>query len=142
MEIDTVVGLMHYSFSNYKLFPRNNDDIVGLTDAMGNAIDLAETNLTECTEEDPGTFVNENGQSIEYALFPNPAKDQVTLLFSDIQTELNVNIVDLTGREVYRATLNNQAHVVNTNAFESGVYLVRIADEAGKTLSVKKLIVN
>jgi len=65
---------------------------------------------------------------VETKLYPNPANDKVALLFSNSNTNLDVdvNIFDLTGKEVKKLkhTGSQRELIVNTSSLESGMYIV------------------
>lgn len=70
-------------------------------------------------------------------VYPNPAKDQVTLA-SSFNME-RVEIYNMLGQKVYENTLNGNATTVNVSNFNSGNYIVKIFTEAG--LATKKIVV-
>ena len=70
-------------------------------------------------------------------VYPNPAKDQVTLA-SSFNME-KVEIFNMLGQKVYENTLNGNATTVNVSDFNNGTYIVKIFTEAG--LATKKIVV-
>lgn len=70
-------------------------------------------------------------------VYPNPAKDQVTLA-SSFNME-KVEIFNMLGQKVYENTLNGNATTVNVADFNNGTYIVKIFTEAG--LATKKIVV-
>ena len=78
---------------------------------------------------------------IRLAVYPNPAKDRVTVS-AELDGETTLRIVDLSGRVVYTEQFNaanNFMREVNTSAFASGVYLVKIDNK--QTSYTSKLVV-
>lgn len=79
-------------------------------------------------------------------LYPNPAKDNVTLtLDSKSLMKLNLNVIDETGRSVYnqdvQATKGNNTFSISLNNIASGMYKLVLSGENGKiskNLSVVK----
>lgn len=142
MMIDTLIGVMYYSYSQYNVFPRNNDDVIGLADANGNAITLDTTDLSLCEPADT-TSVKEILNGVDYNMYPNPAKDQVTLEFNGLSNKmLTVEFFDVAGRSLYTTQVNNQVNNISTTSFENGVYIVRLKDASGNVLSTNRLIIN
>ena len=123
---DALSGVMYYSFGNYKLVPRNDDDFVGFT-----------------------TDVNE-GEEIptEYSLsqnYPNPFNPSTTIQYSLPEAgDVVFKIYNLLGQEV-RTVFNNVTQsagthsvVISASDLPSGIYFYsfRVNDFA----QVKKMI--
>lgn len=87
------------------------------------------------------TFTTESGIGIDgvdesgISLFPNPASSQVTISVSEPAT---VSIVDISGREVFRASVESQT-VVDLSDMARGAYFVRFSGE--QLNAIRKLIV-
>ncbi len=123
---EALSGIMYYSFGNYKLVPRNDDDFVGFT-----------TDVSE-GEEIP----------IEYSLsqnYPNPFNPSTTIQFSLPEAgDVTFRIYNLLGQEV-KTVLNNVPQSAGTHSvvfsaseLPSGIYFYsfRVNDFA----QVKKMI--
>lgn len=88
--------------------------------------------------------LTENSLINTFTVFPNPAIGNTTIALSgNTTTEVNITLIDLTGKEVYStslSSLNGTANVeVNTSKLTNGMYMVNVATN-GST-STKKLIV-
>ncbi len=70
-------------------------------------------------------------------LYPNPAKDIVTIECANAKEIL---ITDYFGRIVYRSTVNNQLSIINLQGFARGIYLVQVVLDNG-SIKTEKLIV-
>lgn len=70
-------------------------------------------------------------------VFPNPAHGQLTLQ-SSIAKEMFYSVSDLSGRELVKGVLV-QSKVIDTNAFESGVYMIKF--ESCSNAIYKKLVI-
>lgn len=68
-------------------------------------------------------------EEASFSMYPNPAKDQVTLEASSRIKQ--VTIFDITGKQVYTSPADDSKVVVNVNEFENGIYLVRLETEQG-----------
>jgi Pregnancy-associated plasma protein-A/Secretion system C-terminal sorting domain len=79
--------------------------------------------------------------SNEFQLFPNPAKDNLTINFSSPQNNLTVTMSDLSGRRVLNKEINNRTNSLSINDLQlnSGVYILTIISE-GKTLNEKIIV--
>jgi hypothetical protein len=94
-----------------------------------------------------GIGVNEIGKStMLFAVYPNPAKDNVTIQLNNNNNNENVliEIFDITGKVVYSttetATVKSFVYAINTESLINGLYFVKV--KSGNTASVKKLIIN
>ncbi len=64
-------------------------------------------------------------------VYPNPAKDRVTITSSSAIT--HVMVVNYLGQVVYNKEVNNPTTLtLNTSSYESGVYVVKIDTESGQ----------
>ena len=118
-----VNGLLYYSFGNWKLTPRDKNDIEGFyTDTTTIGINLL------------------NDQDIRLKLYPNPAKSQVFVEGSiNEATQLSVRIFDLNGKLL----LSDKQRVVgdflinlDVNQLNSGLYFIEInANNEKSTIS-------
>ena len=121
---DELVGVLYYSYGNYKLIPRKNDDFVGYTDVE---------------EEIVTPKVFELAQN-----YPNPFNPTTVIQYSIPMSEfVTLKIYDVLGREVQTLVNKEQSAGVynvefNASKLTSGVYFYRI--EAGSFVAVKKLL--
>lgn len=99
--------------------------------------------------EDYCVFINDISTSIETAtidniqLFPNPAKNNVTISANHEMLSagaLNVSIFNSLGQEVAQISLTETTKTINLNHFENGVYQV-VFYSKGQILIAKSLIV-
>ncbi|HAA10279.1 MAG TPA: hypothetical protein DCE41_00750, partial [Cytophagales bacterium] len=74
----------------------------------------------------------------ELTLYPNPARDQITLKSNSPLT--SVQIIDPTGREIKAWTVEDTEVSLNIAALKPGTYWVRSQDVKGEP-SVRTLIV-
>ena len=72
----------------------------------------------------------------DVTLYPNPASTAVTI--RGIEGESMVSVVDLNGREVYRANASSDL-TIDVSGYAKGAYFVRITGE--RTTAIRKLIV-
>lgn len=114
----SITGILFYSFSNYKLDPRKDDDFVGhVTTGVSDSKSLP----------------------IEYNLsqnYPNPFNPSTTIkYYLPKDSNVKLKVYDILGREV--ANLVNDRikageHTVNFNAsnLASGIYIYRLSSES------------
>ncbi|MBK7629910.1 MAG: T9SS type A sorting domain-containing protein [Ignavibacteriales bacterium] len=122
---DALKGVLYYSFSNYKLVPRKNDDFVNYV-----------------------TDVNtENGLLTDYSIsqnYPNPFNPSTTISYALPKEEMvTIRVYDILGQVV--KTLVNQSQSAGThtvsfkaNELTSGIYFYSI--QAGNFNQVKKMM--
>ena len=122
---DALKGVLYYSFSNYKLVPRKNDDFVNYA-----------------------TDVNdEKGLPTDYSItqnYPNPFNPSTTISYALPKEEMvTIRVYDILGQVV--KTLVNQSQsagthnvTFNANSLTTGIYFYSI--QAGNFNQVKKMM--
>lgn len=116
---DAIEGILFYAFGNFKLTPRNNADFFNVTVGIKS---LA-------------------SEEVKTSIYPNPAQNQVNIKVDEAYafTNLNVQIVDLTGRVVMETQVNTAMSTLNVEDLNKGMYLVRISN-GNDTVHASKLI--
>ena len=116
---DAIEGILYYAFGNFKLTPRNNADFYNVTVGIKSLI----------------------SNDVETSIYPNPAQNQVNIKIDEAFAfnNLNVQIVDLTGRTVLDTQINSAMSTLNVEGLENGIYLVRISN-GSETIHASKLI--
>jgi len=109
----TITGLGQYSYGNFKLLPRDENDIME-------------------------TVSVENNNYAGITLYPNPVIS--TLLISGIGVE-NVKIFNFVGKEVFNSSISGSSIQINTQEFASGTYFSEISTKSGRTV-VRKFIID
>jgi hypothetical protein len=79
----------------------------------------------------------EESKDLTISLYPNPAKDFITISSKSVIRE--VNIVDLAGNVVKTANANSTIKMINVSSLPAGVYLVEMT--SGNTSKTEKLII-
>ncbi|CAM3504228.1 hypothetical protein FSS13T_10230 [Flavobacterium saliperosum S13] len=70
-------------------------------------------------------------------VYPNPVVDGKLFISSDLNSERNITIYDVTGKQVFNTTTSSE--LVNVSSLNAGVYVVKIIEE-GKT-ATRKLVI-
>ena len=88
----------------------------------------------------PDPLSVEDLASGEFAIFPNPASDVVTIATKDMDAG-SIFILDMSGRTVGQAPMNagSNNHEINVSGLAAGAYIVKVATDANTQL--KQLIV-
>jgi hypothetical protein len=70
-------------------------------------------------------------------VYPNPVSNGTLFIESNLNSDKNVAIFDVLGKQVLNATTSNNA--INVSQLKTGIYMVRITEE-GNTVT-KKLVI-
>lgn len=78
-----------------------------------------------------------------FTLYPNPNNGNFTVKFnSDSSNNINVNVYDMRGRQIYAKDYANTgtfSNEINLQGVQSGIYLVSVQD--GKRKEIKKIVI-
>lgn len=112
--LDYIYGILYYSFGNWKLLPRNKDDIAGYQTISG-------------IENDPLNL-------LEVKAYPNPAKDVMHVAISLTQSQqVTISLHDLTGRKVIsesvKLTTGENQLTLSSTGVPAGVYMLTISSD-------------
>lgn len=108
-ELAFIKGIMFYSFGNWKLLPRDKNDIAGYN--------------TKYPES-----VNEINNQIELNVFPNPASNNLNISFkNESQNIAQLRVVDMTGKTIYSENVSDGQAQINISNLTPGVYYLRIS---------------
>lgn len=88
---------------------------------------------------DPFTGIKEN-TALQFGMYPNPAKNALTLKLSTEQIGSTIRIVDVLGKLIITKEAKNTEEVLNIEELLNGVYFVSIENEHGSM--VKRLVVS
>jgi hypothetical protein len=127
MNMDAVIGMMFYSFGNFRLLPRNNDDFVGIN------VVLDSTNLPTSP-----ISIQEFETIPGVRMYPNPAQQWVSIEL-DEQAAFNISVFDMHGKIVIREDAQGKV-LLNLGNLQNGIYLVSLTDEDGRTHHSKLII--
>lgn len=112
--IYNVTGVVDYSFSNFKLLPRDVNDV------------------------QISTSINEF-DNVKVAVYPNPVQN-----FINFELNINnysVRIVDITGKTVNNSVSTSNKYKVNTTNFNNGIYFYTIINNNGNVITTNKFVV-
>lgn len=71
----------------------------------------------------------ETGINIALQVYPNPARNQVTIRFEkQPESPIRITVSDITGKTVYEAPVISFPHIINTESWEKGLYMIRAGD--------------
>lgn len=82
------------------------------------------------------------GKLNSFNLFPNPAKENVSIRFKENTTVADIFIYSIEGKEVFKGantTIENDIFSFSTSEFKTGIYIIKVMI-AGQVL-MKKLVI-
>lgn len=80
-------------------------------------------------------------ESINYALFPNPANDKLFIQLADENTEVYyVTITNINGRAVMMLPQPEIEKGIDISALASGIYFIQLMDNKTKSITTQKFI--
>ncbi len=96
------------------------------------------------TFENCNSINDANGESINISIYPNPSKGQFTLYSSSTNIkQLDMSIMNSTGKLILHKSLNNNAGEFNENidirAYPKGIYFIKLSNN-GNDKSIKVII--
>ncbi|MFT3920340.1 T9SS type A sorting domain-containing protein [Cloacibacterium sp.] len=81
------------------------------------------------------TLSTTNVKQNSFALYPNPAKDFVTL--NNLTKGSEVSIIDMNGKLLFKTKAADTVLTINTSSFANGVYLVKVNNNVSKLVVAK-----
>jgi len=73
-----------------------------------------------------------------YKVYPNPATDEVIIKAKDLQSPTSFVVYDLSARPILTGELTGPKTRVDISLLNSGIYIIRIADQNNTTLKLTK----
>ncbi|MGB0849753.1 MAG: T9SS type A sorting domain-containing protein, partial [Bacteroidia bacterium] len=122
MDMDALVGILYYGFSQYAAKPRNNDDLVGFS------VKLDTTNYPEIVSVKE---IVELGVSF----YPNPVGSKLNITIEDSKPGL-VSVRSLEGRTLIQSPLSGSASV-NVSNLSKGLYILEFTNNEGQKATTK-----
>jgi DNA/RNA endonuclease YhcR with UshA esterase domain len=111
-----VRGIGHYSFGDFKILPRDFNDISLSTSTGMNEIEKNKVNV-----------------------YPNPANN--VLNFELNISTATVQLFDITGKTLKSINTNNNNFSVSLSDFNNGIYFYSIMDAEGKKIATNRFVV-
>jgi hypothetical protein len=90
---------------------------------------------------DETSIQERSGSGSEFSLRPNPTSGQFKVDFEQVRNG-RIEVMDLTGRQVHEADVNGSRANMDLSGQEEGVYFIRLIDQDGGTLGVKRLVLS
>ncbi len=84
--------------------------------------------------------LNSFTKQTDMLIYPNPAKETISITFHGTVDRAELTITDLSGRLMHAAVLEAKTPLISTEAFPEGMYLVRVKQADG-SISAGKFVV-
>lgn len=119
-----IIDRVHYDDEDPWPSADGNGNFLQLTDAsLDNSLASSWTAVSM-----DNLFVNENDTQKRFVIFPNPAKNHISITSPNAID--NVIITDITGKFVARHTVNSNSADIDVSSLSSGMYLVKVESES------------
>ena len=107
--LNFIYGILTRAFSNWKLLPRNLNDIDGF-----HTIEIG---------------IDETGkQSDFWSIYPNPVNDQLMINYSGMSKNIFIELFDATGRKVMEQKNGAATTSLNVQSLSAGTYFLHMND--------------
>lgn len=126
--ITTTASFSNNNFATFGEDVNGELYVVGIT--SGTIFKITDSSLNNTSFEKTG-----------FTLYPNPAKESITIKTSAENTAVKIDLFDLTGKLLLSKNLNNtNENTISTNALVKGVYLLTIDTKNGTSYTDKLVI--
>ncbi|WP_170265148.1 T9SS type A sorting domain-containing protein [Salibacter halophilus] len=108
-----------------------------------NFIDFGVYDTLTWTTEDLTSSKSLSLNSRNVSIYPNPANDQLNLVFDDasISEGMNYDLYSIVGRSVKNGVVNRTKTIIETSNLQSGVYILQVNSESGESVLHEKIVV-
>lgn len=129
-------GILSARFNQFKLTPRNNDDLIGFSVPLDSA-QLEPSTLPEAEDENSVTELHKNNS---VSVYPNPSHGILNVSVLVRTENTRAELYDVNGRVVLQQTLNNDVSRLNTENLSGGFYILRVVD-GNNVIANEKVII-
>lgn len=127
MNMDAVEGVLFYSFGNFRLLPRNNDDFIGIN------VNLDTTNLATSP-----ISIDEFKSIQGVRIYPNPAQQWVSIELTE-EASFAISVFDMNGQMVLNQNAQGRA-LLDLGNLQNGIYLISLTDDQGRVHHSKLIV--
>lgn len=129
--MDSLKGVLVYSFSNYKVLPRSNDDFYNYSDSV--------------EDEGGGSGFANTEVDGDFQVYPNPTDGNIQLNLADknLTGSVDLAVISMTGNVVHRERMTGNAttKTLDLQTADPGVYLIQLREQAtGNTYQSRILV--
>ncbi len=113
-----------------------NGDVLYEKRADGQWNLIENCNSSKQTQLKPG---QEEITANKMSIYPNPAKDRVSILLNNDVDKADLTILDLQGKVIFSKTFSGNLSNINTANFNKGLYIIRV--NTARKIMTEKLII-
>ena len=106
-QVYDVTGLVDYSFGEFKILPRDIDDIDAVTSTI-------------------------NNENISFSIYPNPTT--IDIIAIELDQSAEVRIINAIGENCFSSTLNKGTSIVDISNLTSGYYFIQAGTQTKKLI--------
>lgn len=92
----------------------------------------------------PITEINENKHDIAIEVYPNPAKDKISISLRNFTGDVDIQILTIDGNVLHKSSLKPIRHKyiedINISFLPHGVYLLKLNSPDGKIYGIRKFV--
>ncbi len=108
--LDYIYGMFTRAFSNWKLWPRNRDDIAGFQ-----VIFIGVPKIINSADA--------------WKIFPNPVTNEINIQNTGAMENFHVELFDAVGRNVLQQKTDSNNALINCESLSAGTYIIKIHNE-------------
>lgn len=129
MNMDALVGVLSYGFSNYRILPRNNDDFIGI-------------NISLDTTALPGSpfSIEEMTALTGVTVYPNPNSGSFRVGMESVRP-MNFRLLNFQGQVVREGAITRNGQEISVYDLPNGMYFLLLDDSATEVTGVEKIII-
>ncbi len=136
---------VNYTYDLNNLYEKDLYEIIAFVQ-NNDTKEVYQVALNDSSQSSSTVIVEEIIDQLDYdfALFPNPTKDNATLLLGDqLNGEIQITVFNQMGQVMINKQISEgtNQYLIDLSTNQSGIYYVQISSE-GQSRGVKKLIVN
>lgn len=83
------------------------------------------------------TGISDLASTNDFEVYPNPAVNEMTIVFPDKATTNQIELMDITGKVIFQGETVNRSYILQTTPIPSGIYFLRVTEKSGKVFSKK-----
>ncbi|MEE1897593.1 T9SS type A sorting domain-containing protein [Flavobacterium rakeshii] len=114
----------------------SHDGTVSIFQKLVGSLDFGDELTTNSAFKTNGILGNETFETAKFSIYPNPTNG---ILNFATQEEVNVSIVDLTGKVVFTASKINDGDSINLSSLQAGMYIAKI--KGTSTERIEKIVI-
>lgn len=84
-----------------------------------------------------GVSINNLAVNNGVKVYPNPTKDKVEISYPNSVSSFELNLYDITGKQIIQKKVSNNSTSLNLSELNSGVYILRMRDNKGLVVTHK-----